>query len=216
MYVKVPSPDSASGSIFDIRTKSDELDSEEKSPQTSPRSISTKSLRHSLKTPTKTSYSLAKFGNGRNANLDHNILDVKVSRKLKDLGTRTRRLNSITMMRQNFNNMRQQRRERANSVQLSSRNNERNKLISEGRTRLNSLTGEDGLTRRAEKLSSITSDDDRADLVEAGRQRLNSLTSEDRQRMTYQGSLLGLKNRTIGSGPRGGRTSPVAKQSLAS
>merc|ERR1719233_2707200 len=46
---------------------------------------------------------------------------------------------------------------------------------------------------------------------------MNSLTSDDRQRMTYQGSLLGLKNRSIGSGARerSGRSS-TQNQSLAS
>lgn len=166
-----------------------------KSPRFTSRPISAKSLRASLQRPTRT----AKFGNGRSANLDHNILDVKFSRKLKDLGTRTRRLNSITMMRQNFNNARAASRQRSSSVQLTS-NHQRNKMISEGRTRLNSLTGVDGLTRRAQRLHSLTSgEDDRAGVVEAGRQRLNSLNSEDRDRLAFQGSLLGLTSRTLGS-----------------
>lgn len=166
----------------------------QKSPRLSPgRPISTKSLRSALITPTRN----AKFGNGRSANLDHNILDVKFSRKLKDLGTRTRRLNSISIMRQNFNNARAAGRQRSSSVQI---NPSRSKMISQGRTRLNSLTGEDGLSRRAEKLSSLSTGGDRQAVVDSGRQRMNSLTSADRDRMQFQGSLLGLKNRSIGAG----------------
>jgi len=177
-------PNDGFGSVLELR----------KSPRLSPgRPISTKSLRSALITPTRN----AKFGNGRSANLDHNILDVKFSRKLKDLGTRTRRLNSISIMRQNFNNARAAGRQRSSSVQI---NPSRSKMISQGRTRLNSLTGEDGLSRRAEKLSSLSTGGDRQAVVDSGRERMNSLTSADRDRMQFQGSLLGLKNRSIGAG----------------
>jgi len=182
-------PNDGFGSVLELR----------KSPQLSPgRPISTKSLRSALITPTRN----AKFGNGRSANLDHNILDVKFSRKLKDLGTRTRRLNSISIMRQNFNNARAAGRQRSSSVQI---NPSRSKMISQGRTRLNSLTGEDGLSRRAEKLSSLSTGGDRQAVVDSGRQRMNSLTSADRDRMQFQGSLLGLKNRSIGAGRKESR-----------
>lgn len=195
-------PNDGFGSVLELR----------KSPQLSPgRPISTKSLRSALITPTRNAkFGNAKFGNGRSANLDHNILDVKFSRKLKDLGTRTRRLNSISIMRQNFNNARAAGRQRSSSVQI---NPSRSKMISQGRTRLNSLTGEDGLSRRAEKLSSLATGGDRQAVVDSGRQRLNSITSADHDRMQFQGSLLGLKNRTIGAGA--GRKESRPQSSLA-
>jgi len=128
------------------------------------------------------------------------ILDSQAQNRLSNLSTRTKRLNSISLMRDQLHSAKAVRdRLRSHSLQLDRpiTKPETQRMIEDGRQRLNDLTNESGLKRRIKKLREIQEKENtRQNVIEESRQRLHNVNeAEVRHRLLNHGTLFGLSKK---------------------